>query len=110
MVWRARGQEEAGQWLLSGWSVGGQEGKVVSGWLVGGEGQEDVKVFKTIMFYRSKSKSRAWRLDGKHVRFKTMLFYQSSWGARQRGESEDDLKASELKYLTVRMRIQYIYI
>ena len=31
VVWRARDQEEAGQWLRSGWSVGGQEGQVVSG-------------------------------------------------------------------------------
>ena len=97
--------------LASGCSAGGQEGQVVSGWSVGLQaGQEDIKLFKTIWFYRAKSKSRAWRFDGKHVRFKTMLVDQSSWMARQEGEeSEDDLKASELKYFTVRMRL-YIYI
>ena len=59
MVWRARGQEEAGQWLLSGCSVGGQDGQVVSGVLaVGGQwvvrrarDQQDEAVFKTMLIY-----------------------------------------------------------
>ena len=87
--------------------MGGQVGQVVSGWSVGGERQrrrESVQNHCVLSIKVEKTRV-APRQEARPVQNHAVL-------PCCEGESqEDDLEASELKYLTVRMRIFiYIYI